>query len=115
MATVAAIALSSALLGTQAPAAFNGLLSLKSENVCNSGCAWDAIAADQEAPTATCGDRITWLQDNRGLDAAAACNQVASEFPTPCGSCAEGSLSKLGEIGAAVFLPEENINGLVVG
>ena len=93
--------------------AFNGLLSLKSENVCNSGCDWDAIAADQEAPTATCGDRITWLQDNRGLDAAAACNQVAGEFPTPCGSCAEGSLSKLGEIGAAVFLPEENIKGKI--
>ena len=59
-------------------------------NVCNSGCDWNALAANAEAPSATCGGRITWLQNNRGLGAAAACDQVAGEFPSECGSCAGG-------------------------
>jgi len=56
-------------------------------NVCCSGGDWNAIAADAEAPTATCGGRITWLQDNRGVRADEACSTVAGEFPDVCGSC----------------------------
>ena len=57
-------------------------------NVCNSGCDWNALAANAEAPTATCGGRITWLQNNRAMSAAEACLTVAGEFPSICGSCA---------------------------
>ena len=64
-------------------------------NVCNSGCDWNALAANAEAPTATCGGRITWLQNNRAMSAAEACLTVAGEFPSICGSCAPQTPSLL--------------------
>ena len=35
----------------------------------------------------TCGSRIQWLQKFRGQPSSDACDQVANEFPSLCGSC----------------------------
>jgi len=38
--------------------------------------------------SATCGNRIQWVIDNRGKTESDACQQVGEEFPTLCGACA---------------------------
>lgn len=45
---------------------------------------WDTPATDGGGAY-TCGDRITYLQRDRGYDEARACTQVSSEFKTICG------------------------------
>merc|ERR1711948_54535 len=39
----------------------------------------------------TCGERITWLVDNRGFSVTEAEDVVAAEFPAECGPCGNAS------------------------
>merc|ERR1719323_1972177 len=63
----------------------------------------------------TCGNRIAWLQEKRGLDKRQAQQRVADEFFSECGACAESrsGLAIENEGYRLVWADEFNVNGRV--
>merc|ERR1719171_145111 len=64
---------------------------------------WGAMATSKDLDGShTCGDRIKWLVETKHKSMADACQKVAEEFPSVCGSCTPCPSSCSAEVWATV-------------